>query len=160
ILLAHEERILGPQLGGIHTQELVPAHAADEELVVEPRHEAARPLRPRRAGSGHAPTSASARSTASAGVAARSTPSIPQPCSRITTGRPSVRANPISASVPQRPPTAITASPLATTARLRAWPIPVTTTWSIHSFAPARVSPGRIPIVVPPADFAPRAAAA
>ena len=38
--------------------------------------------------------------------------------------------------------------------------MPVTTAWSIHSFASARDSPGRIPIVVPPADFAPRAAAA
>src|SRR5207249_1017186 len=47
-----------------------------------------------------------------------------------------------------------------TTARFRAWPMPVTTTWSIHSFASVRSSPGRIPIVVPPADFAPRATAA
>ena len=38
--------------------------------------------------------------------------------------------------------------------------MPVTTAWSIHSLASARDSPGRIPIVVPPADFAPRAAAA
>src|SRR5579862_4468892 len=38
--------------------------------------------------------------------------------------------------------------------------MPVTTAWSIHSFMPSRVSPGRIPIVVPPALFAPRAAAA
>src|SRR6201987_3013425 len=38
--------------------------------------------------------------------------------------------------------------------------MPVTTTWSIHGFASVRVSPGRIPIVVPPALFAPRAAAA
>src|SRR5262249_6217056 len=62
--------------------------------------------------------------------------------------------------VPQLPPTAITASPEAATARFRAWPIPVTTTWSIHSLASSRRSPGRIPIVVPPALFAPRAAAA
>ena len=41
----------------------------------------------------------------------------------------------------------------------RACPTPVTTTWSIHSFAARRVSPGRTPIVVPPAAFAPRAAA-
>ena len=52
---------------------------------------------------------------------------------------------PISASVPQRPPTAMTASPDATTARLRPCPIPVTTTWSIHSFARARVSSGEDP---------------
>src|SRR5438552_3613639 len=38
--------------------------------------------------------------------------------------------------------------------------MPVTTTWSSHGFASARVSPGRIPIVVPPALLAPRAAAA
>ena len=38
--------------------------------------------------------------------------------------------------------------------------MPVTTTWSSHSFASVRVSPGRMPIVVPPALFAPRAAAA
>ena len=74
--------------------------------------------------------------------------------------RPSSLANAISASVPQLPPTAITASPEAATARLRACPIPVTTTWSAHSFAASRSSPGRIAIVVPPADFAPRCAAA
>ena len=44
------------------------------------------------------------------------------------TGRPSRIANAISASVPQLPPTAITASPDAATARFRAWPMPVTTT--------------------------------
>src|SRR5947208_1869847 len=158
VLLAGEDRVLRPQLGCVHTQELVPANPAHEELVVEPRHEAARLLRPGRL-RGHEATRETARSTASSGVDARSTPSICQPGSRITTGRPSVRAKPISASVPHRPPTAITASPLATAARLRAWPIPVTTTWSIHSFASACISPGRIPIVVPPADFAPRAAA-
>src|SRR5204863_569716 len=38
--------------------------------------------------------------------------------------------------------------------------MPVTTTWSSHGFASARDSPGRIPIVVPPALLAPRAAAA
>src|SRR5579862_4485185 len=38
--------------------------------------------------------------------------------------------------------------------------MPVTTTWSSHSFAPARVSPGTIPNVAPPALFAPRDAAA
>ena len=32
--------------------------------------------------------------------------------------------------------------------------MPVTTTWSIHSFAPAPL-PGRIPIVVPPAFLRP-----
>ena len=105
-------------------------------------------------------TAPSASSTASAGVCARTVPSISQPGSSTTTRRPSVSASPISASVPYRPPTAITASPDATTARLRACPIPVTTTWSTHSFASARVSPGTIPIVVPPALFAPREAAA
>src|SRR5205823_10847458 len=44
--------------------------------------------------------------------------------------------------------------------RFLACPIPVTTTWSIHSFISSLFSPGRIPIVVPPADLAPRAAAA
>ena len=79
--------------------------------------------------------------------------------SRITTGRPSAA----QADLRQRAPAAadaITASPDATTARLRAWPIRVTTTWSSHSFASARGSPGRMPIVVPPASLAPRAAAA
>src|SRR2546430_1901794 len=38
--------------------------------------------------------------------------------------------------------------------------MPVTTTWSSHRFPSARDSPGRIPIVVPPALLAPRAAAA
>src|SRR5690349_19568274 len=38
--------------------------------------------------------------------------------------------------------------------------MPVTTTWSSQGFPSARDSPGRIPIVVPPALFAPRAAAA
>ena len=45
-----------------------------------------------------------------------------------TTGRPSTLANAISAVVPQAPPTAITACPDAATARLRPWPMPVTTT--------------------------------
>jgi hypothetical protein len=38
--------------------------------------------------------------------------------------------------------------------------MPVTTTWSIHSFALSRISVGRMPIVAPPALLAPRAAAA
>jgi len=67
-------------------------------------------------------------------------------------GLPRTRAWAISDSVPQPPPTAINASPDATTARLRACPTPVTTTWSTHSFAAARDSPGSTPIVVPPAD--------
>src|SRR5512132_156650 len=71
-----------------------------------------------------------------------------------------MRANPISVSVPYEPPTAITASPDAATMALRACPSPVTTTWSIHSLASPRFDPGRIPIVVPPPNFAPRAAAA
>src|SRR5215831_11903486 len=62
----------------------------------------------------------SASSTASAGVAARDTPGRSSPGSRITTGRPSRSANAISAVVPQLPPTAITASPDAATARFRA----------------------------------------
>src|SRR5205814_9403406 len=94
------------------------------ELPVEARQEAPRLLRARRP-LPHAPgTCASARSTAASGVGARSTPSISQPGSTTTTGRPSLRAKPISASVPQLPPTAITASPLATTARFRACPDP------------------------------------
>ena len=84
----------------------------------------------------------------------------PQPGSRMTTRRLSLRANPISESVPQLPPTAITTSPEAATARFRAWPMPVTTAWSIHSLASSCRSPGRIPIVVPPAALAPRAAPA
>ena len=47
---------------------------------------------------------------------------------RAITVRPSARAWPISESVPHSPPTAITTSPEATTARLRAWPMPVATT--------------------------------
>src|SRR3954454_14037205 len=38
--------------------------------------------------------------------------------------------------------------------------MPVTTTWSIHSLTVSRVSVGRMPMVVPPAPLAPRAAAA
>src|SRR5438876_359165 len=38
--------------------------------------------------------------------------------------------------------------------------MPVTTTWSIHSLTGSRVSVGRMPMVVPPALLAPRAAAA
>ena len=64
-------------------------------------------------------------------------PSSSQPGSRMTTGRPSSIANPISASVPQLPPTAITASPDAATARFRACPMPGDDAWSIHSFASA-----------------------
>src|SRR5580765_2752544 len=71
-----------------------------------------------------------------------------------------MRANPISVSVPCEPPTAITPSPDAATSALRACLRSVITTWSIHSLASARFVPGRIPIVVPPAAFAPRAAAA
>ena len=54
-------------------------------------------------------------------------PSIAGPWPSSTTGRPSFRANATSDAVPHSPPTAITASPLATTARLRACPIPVAT---------------------------------
>ena len=54
-------------------------------------------------------------------------PSSPCPrrvqLSSAATVRPSRRAKAISASVPHSPPIAITASPEATTARLRAWPI-------------------------------------
>src|SRR5207253_2901153 len=99
--------------------ESVAPDAADEKLPVEPRHEPAWLLRPGRRVPHPHETCASARSTASSGVAARSTPTISHPGSTTTTGLPSVRANAISASVPQLPPTAITASPLATTARFR-----------------------------------------
>ena len=58
-----------------------------------------------------------------------------------------------SDNVPHCPPTAITASPDATTAKLRMCPRPVATAWSTHSFASARSRPGRMPIVVPPACF-------
>ena len=101
-----------------------------------------------------------ASSTACSGVFARRTPSTGRPGSRITTRRPSIDAYAISASVPQLPPTAITASPLAATARFRACPTPVTISWSSHSLPACRSIPGRTPIVVPPAAFAPRAAAA
>ena len=76
------------------------------------------------------------------------------------TGRPSRFAKAISVSVPQLPPTAITASPDAATAKFRICPSPVATAWSTHSFASLRLVPGRMPIVVPPAAFAPRIAAA
>ena len=95
----------------------------------------------RRGAAGQTPVPAGAQSggvrassTASAGVTARRTPSssppsggaISQVSSRIT-GRPRLRARPISLSVPQAPPTAITTSPLATTLRLRAWPMALQT---------------------------------
>ena len=101
-----------------------------------------------------------ASSTASSGVVARLDAFHRKPGSRITTGRPSRIAKAISVSVPQLPPTAITASPDAATAKFRMCPSPVATAWSIHSFASERLVPGRMPIVVPPAAFAPRAAAA
>ena len=59
--------------------------------------------------------------------------------------RPIVRARPISESVPHSPPTAITASPEATTARLRAWPMPVATTWVQNRFASLELVPGDDP---------------
>ena len=74
-------------------------------------------------------------------------------------GRRSARSRSPSASRTSRRPRS-RASPDAATIAFRACPRPVTTTWSIHSFASARLVPGRIPIVVPPAAFAPRAAAA
>ncbi len=61
--------------------------------------------------------------------------------------------------MPHSPPIAITASPEATTARLRAWPTPVATAWVTYSFASAGSSEGRIPITSPPASRAPREAA-
>jgi hypothetical protein len=75
----------------------------------------------------------SAALTASSGVLASVMPrSVPArlrsgQLSSATTGRPSLRAKAISDSVPHSPPIAITASPEATTARLRACPIPVAT---------------------------------
>ena len=68
-----------------------------------------------------------ASSTASAGVAARRTPSSSPPSGGVTlqvssriTGSSTLRASAISLSVPQAPPSAMTTSPLATTLRLRA----------------------------------------
>ena len=46
-------------------------------------------------------------------------------CRARRRGGSSLRANAISESVPHSPPTAITSRPRLTTARLRAWPIPV-----------------------------------
>ena len=68
---------------------------------------------------------------------------------RAITGRPRLRAWAISARVPHSPPTAIVASPEATIARFRAWPIPVATTWVQYGLAAAGSSPGRIPIAAP-----------
>ena len=158
-------------LGGLEDYHLLHAARADLLRRLDRRDEAADAYRRAlelTAQRGRAPLSRaaatrgrrSASSTASAALAATSTPSTAGAPSSATTGRPSRRANAISASVPQLPPTAITASPDAATARFRACPIPVTTTWSAHGFAPSRRSPGRIAIVVPPADFAPRCAAA
>src|SRR5581483_5804944 len=122
----------------------------------------------RRAGHGQrSPSSRRARSTASAGSLARSTPASPGPpgggassqLAMATTLLPSRRACAISDSVPQPPPTAITALADATTARLRAWPRPVATTCEQCSLASPGSAPGRIPITVPPAPAAPRAAA-
>ncbi len=78
---------------------------------------------------------------------------------RATTGRPSERAKPISESVPHSPPIAITASPEETTARLRAWPMPVATTWVQYGFASLTELPGTMPIATPSASAAPRQAA-
>ncbi len=110
---------------------------------------------------------ASARATASRAVEAGVTPGppsispIPETSQllRATTGRPRLRAWATSLSVPHSPPTAIAASPEATTARLRACPVPVATTWVQWGLASPRSVPGRIPITVPPAPLAPRAAA-
>ena len=67
----------------------------------------------------------SARSTASSGRFRPVDPfQLPGPAPGSTTGRPSRIAKAISASVPQLPPTAITASPEPATARLRACPSP------------------------------------
>ena len=80
-------------------------------------------------------------------------------CSRVTTVRPIVRARAISESVPHSPPTAITTSPEPTTARFRAWPMPVATTSVQYGFASSISVPRTIPITRPPASRAPRAAA-
>ena len=64
-------------------------------------------------------------------------PSTRGPGSTTTTRPTELASQGDLGSVPHSPPTAITASPLATTARLRAWPIPVATACSIHSFASA-----------------------
>jgi glucoamylase len=81
-------------------------------------------------------SAARAAATASSGVSAGTTPGAPSIASRpfssqlrsATTVRPIALAKPISESVPHSPPIAITTSPELTTARLRAWPMPVATT--------------------------------
>ena len=70
---------------------------------------------------------ASASRTAARHLTAAVTPSSGRPGS-VTTGRPSLRASATSDRVPQPGPIAIITSPVAATARLRAWPAPVATT--------------------------------
>src|SRR5439155_21914912 len=87
-----------------------------------------------------------ANATACAGELARSIPLISLHAPSATIGRSSFSANPISLSVPPSPASAITASLLATTIKLRASPRPVATGNSMNSLAESGLFPGRIPI--------------
>src|ERR1700759_1522085 len=64
-------------------------------------------------------------------------------------------ARAISDSVPDAPPTAMTASAAPTTRALRTSPRPVGSAICTHSLASRRSVPGRIPITVAPASRAP-----
>src|SRR5690606_25337689 len=82
-------------------------------------------------------TAASADATAAAGSSAIWIPGSPaigsagstRQLRRAMTGGPRLRAWAIAGSDPHPPPIAITAPPEAATARFRALPIPVATTW-------------------------------
>src|SRR3954454_10218015 len=105
-------------------------------------------------------TAATACSAASAPLSTAVTPSSPSTqLPTPKTGFPLERANAISASVPQAPPIATTASAARATRPLRISPRPVGRLTSRWAFASERSSPGRMPTVVPPACFAPRDAA-
>src|SRR3954468_18510651 len=108
---------------------------------------------------------ASASATASDGLfiaAMPSTASPPRASSHVlspTTGRPVLRPNAISLSVPHAPPTAMIASAARTTSALRPSPNPVGTATCTQPLASLRSSPGSSPTVVPPRERAPRHAA-
>src|SRR3712207_7826128 len=78
-----------------------------------------------RGGRYYIPRRPNAFSIASSGVEATLTCSPSSQLLSATTGRPILRANPISESVPYSPPTAMIASPEQTTARFLACPVPV-----------------------------------
>src|SRR5215210_8089650 len=105
------------------------------------------------------PRSSNAASTAASGDVDTVTCSPRSQPSRTTTGCPTFLASPISESVPYSPPTAMTTSAEHTTARFLACPAPVATEYVRYLFCLLRSSSGRIPMAVPPASVAPRAAA-